>query len=177
MKLKRVLVGTTVLLCLLTTNAHADPNRPPSLHPSDERALAIRGQNFRKAVAMAKAVDDYKAALYAAALEQAYYDEQQRKTVARALEAIEETDSAEEAMERLNATSVGGRDYGSISQCESGGNWHINTGNGYYGGLQFKQSTWEGSGGLEFAPRADLATPEEQMTVADRIPRGSWPNC
>jgi Transglycosylase-like domain len=78
---------------------------------------------------------------------------------------------------RSSATSVGGRDYSAIAQCESGGNWAINTGNGYYGGLQFSQSTWEGAGGLEYAPRADLATPEEQMKVADRIPRSSWPNC
>jgi len=48
---------------------------------------------------------------------------------------------------------------------------------GYYGGLQFKQSTWEGAGGLAYAPRADLATREQQIAVAERIPRSSWPNC
>ena len=74
-------------------------------------------------------------------------------------------------------TSTSGRDYTAIAQCESGGNWSINTGNGYYGGLQFTQSTWEGAGGLEYAARADLATPEQQIAVADRIPRSSWPNC
>ena len=56
-----------------------------------------------------------------------------------------------------------------IAACESGGNWHINTGNGYYGGLQFAQSTWESNGGTQFAPRADLATKEEQITVANRL--------
>ena len=71
----------------------------------------------------------------------------------------------------------GGRDYSSIVACESGGNWSTNTGNGYYGGLQFDQGTWEGAGGTAYAPRADLASPEQQMAVADRIPRSSWPNC
>ena len=57
----------------------------------------------------------------------------------------------------------------SIAQCESTGNWHINTGNGYYGGLQFLTSTWLGYGGGQFAPRADLASREQQITVANRL--------
>ena len=57
----------------------------------------------------------------------------------------------------------------SIAQCESGGNWHINTGNGYYGGLQFSYSTWLAYGGDDFASRADLASREEQITVANRV--------
>ncbi|WP_404391888.1 ubiquitin-like domain-containing protein [Humibacillus xanthopallidus] len=57
----------------------------------------------------------------------------------------------------------------SIAQCESGGNWSINTGNGYYGGLQFLTSTWLSSGGGDFAPRADLASRAEQITVANRL--------
>jgi LysM repeat protein len=68
-----------------------------------------------------------------------------------------------------------------VAECESGGNWSINTGNGYYGGLQFSQSTWEAYGGLEFAPRADLATKEEQIIVAERTLDGqgvgAWPTC
>ncbi len=56
-----------------------------------------------------------------------------------------------------------------VAQCESGGNWHINTGNGYYGGLQFLTSTWLAHGGGQFAPRADLASREQQITVANRI--------
>jgi len=68
-----------------------------------------------------------------------------------------------------------------VAQCESSGNWSINTGNGYYGGLQFSQSTWEAYGGLEFAPRADLATKEQQIVVAERTLAGqgigAWPNC
>ncbi|WP_197283543.1 resuscitation-promoting factor [Mycobacterium sp. Marseille-P9652] len=68
-----------------------------------------------------------------------------------------------------------------IAGCEAGGNWAINTGNGYYGGVQFDQSTWERNGGLRFAPRADLASREEQIAVAEvtreRQGWGAWPVC
>jgi hypothetical protein len=56
-----------------------------------------------------------------------------------------------------------------IAQCESGGNWSINTGNGYYGGLQFHLSTWLGAGGADFAPYPHLATREQQIAVAERV--------
>jgi hypothetical protein len=68
-----------------------------------------------------------------------------------------------------------------LAQCESGGNWAINTGNGYYGGLQFSEGTWLGYGGGEFAPYAHLATREQQIIVAERLhaARGfqPWPAC
>jgi resuscitation-promoting factor RpfB len=68
-----------------------------------------------------------------------------------------------------------------IAQCESGGNWSINTGNGYYGGLQFTESTWLGYGGGAYAPYANLATREEQIAVAERVQAsqgwGAWPVC
>ena len=51
--------------------------------------------------------------------------------------------------------------------CESGGNWSINTGNGYYGGLQFSPSTWAEFGGLAYAPRADLAT-QSHIAIAEK---------
>lgn len=56
-----------------------------------------------------------------------------------------------------------------IAQCESGGNWSINTGNGYYGGLQFNEATWDSNGGQQYAPRADLATKAQQIAIADRV--------
>lgn len=56
-----------------------------------------------------------------------------------------------------------------VAKCESGGNWAINTGNGYYGGLQFRTSTWLGAGGGQYASRADLASRAEQITIANRI--------
>jgi len=54
-----------------------------------------------------------------------------------------------------------------VAQCESSGNWAINTGNGYYGGLQFTQSTWDAYGGQQYASRADLATKDQQIAVAE----------
>ncbi len=56
-----------------------------------------------------------------------------------------------------------------VAQCESGGDWSINTGNGYYGGLQFSQSSWEAAGGLQYAARADLATKDQQIAVAEKL--------
>lgn len=68
-----------------------------------------------------------------------------------------------------------------LAQCESGGNWAINTGNGYYGGLQFNYSTWLSYGGGEFAEYAHLATREQQIAIAERLhaKRGfqPWPGC
>lgn len=68
-----------------------------------------------------------------------------------------------------------------VAACESGGNWQINTGNGYYGGLQFSQPTWEGHGGATYASRADLATKEQQIEIAERVLTtqgvGAWPVC
>lgn len=68
-----------------------------------------------------------------------------------------------------------------VAACESGGNWQINTGNGYYGGLQFSAQTWAGFGGQQYAPTADQATKEQQIAVAEQVlasqGAGAWPNC
>ncbi len=68
-----------------------------------------------------------------------------------------------------------------VAACESTGNWDINTGNGYYGGLQFSQSTWEAFGGTRYAPRADLATEDQQIAIAEKVldgqGPGAWPTC
>ncbi len=68
-----------------------------------------------------------------------------------------------------------------LAQCESGGDWDINTGNGYYGGLQFSSGTWRSFGGEKFAKRADLATRPEQITIAEKVLDeqgwGAWPAC
>jgi hypothetical protein len=72
-------------------------------------------------------------------------------------------------------------DWSGVAQCESGGNWAINTGNGYYGGLQFAPGTWSGYGGTAYAPRADLATPAQQVEIAEKVLAGqgvgAWPTC
>ncbi len=68
-----------------------------------------------------------------------------------------------------------------VAHCESGGNWGINTGNGYHGGVQFSASTWASHGGGQYAPSAELATREQQIAVAERVlatqGRGAWPVC
>ncbi|WP_328316712.1 transglycosylase family protein [Streptomyces sp. NBC_00388] len=73
------------------------------------------------------------------------------------------------------------RPWGCIAECESGGRWDTNTGNSFYGGLQILQSTWVEYGGRAYAPRADLATREQQITVAERILAAqgwqAWPVC
>ncbi|MER6310400.1 transglycosylase family protein [Streptomyces sp. NPDC001657] len=72
-------------------------------------------------------------------------------------------------------------DWERIADCESNGRWHINTGNGYHGGLQIDPATWRAYGGKRYAPRADLATRSEQIAVGRRIVRdrglSAWPRC
>ena len=68
-----------------------------------------------------------------------------------------------------------------IAQCESGGDWSINTGNGYQGGLQFNAGTWAAYGGTAYAPTADQATREQQIAIAEKTQAaqgwGAWPAC
>ena len=68
-----------------------------------------------------------------------------------------------------------------VASCESGGNWSINTGNGFYGGLQFTNSTWRAYGGGSYASRADLASRSAQIAIATKVQAsqgwGAWPAC
>jgi nucleoid-associated protein YgaU len=79
------------------------------------------------------------------------------------------------------ASAADGATWDRLAQCESGGDWSINTGNGYYGGLQFSPSTWAAFGGTAYASRADLATREQQIATAERTLAvqgwGAWPAC
>ncbi|MEW1908467.1 transglycosylase family protein [Kitasatospora sp. NPDC085895] len=79
------------------------------------------------------------------------------------------------------STAVHGVDWDRIAACESGGRWQADTGNGYYGGLQFDRATWRANGGTAYAPRPDLATREQQIAVAEHLAarRGltPWPAC
>ncbi|WP_278263469.1 transglycosylase family protein [Nocardia sp. AG03] len=74
--------------------------------------------------------------------------------------------------------SAAAHNWDGVAQCESGGNWGINTGNGYYGGLQFSQSTWAANGGQG---SAHTASKEEQIRVAENVLAsqgiGAWPHC
>jgi hypothetical protein len=75
----------------------------------------------------------------------------------------------------------GGVNWSAIAACESGGNWSASTGNGFYGGLQFTEGTWLANGGGQYAPSANLATPAQQIAVAQRVLAsqgiGAWPVC
>ncbi|WEV27397.1 transglycosylase family protein [Streptomyces sp. 71268] len=78
-----------------------------------------------------------------------------------------------------NAATTGQWDQ--VAQCESTGNWSINTGNGYYGGLQFSASTWAAYGGTAYAPTADKASKAQQIQIAEKVlasqGKGAWPHC
>ncbi|MFF5440178.1 transglycosylase family protein [Streptomyces achromogenes] len=80
-----------------------------------------------------------------------------------------------------NAAAADNGVWDRIARCESGGNWHINTGNGYYGGLQFSAGTWRAYGGTAYAPTADQASRSAQIAVATRVQQaqgwGAWPVC
>ncbi|MFG2722316.1 transglycosylase family protein [Streptomyces sp. NPDC048416] len=68
-----------------------------------------------------------------------------------------------------SASAASVQTWDAVAQCESGGNWSINTGNGYYGGLQFSNSSWAAAGGTQYASRADLATKGQQIAAAEKL--------
>jgi LysM repeat protein len=80
-----------------------------------------------------------------------------------------------------SAPSSGSVNWSAIAACESGGNWSADTGNGFYGGLQFSEGTWLGYGGGQYAASANLASPGQQIAVAERVLAGqgigAWPVC
>lgn len=95
---------------------------------------------------------------------------------------VEETAVEVETVESKPAPAVSDDSvWDSIAQCESGGNWAINTGNGYQGGLQFNPQTWNAYGGGEYAASADQASREQQIAVAEKVQAaqgwGAWPAC
>jgi hypothetical protein len=88
----------------------------------------------------------------------------------------------EKGAEPAKPTGGGSSTWDGLAQCESSGNWAVNTGNGYYGGLQFDSATWSDFGGTKYAPRADQATKEQQIEIAEKVRDqrggyGSWPAC
>ncbi|MFH9608070.1 transglycosylase family protein [Streptomyces sp. NPDC017448] len=72
-------------------------------------------------------------------------------------------------MGATSASAASVETWDAVAQCESGGNWSINTGNGYYGGLQFSQSSWAAAGGTQYAARADLASKDQQIATAEKL--------
>ncbi|MCZ7437340.1 transglycosylase family protein [Micromonospora sp. WMMC241] len=108
------------------------------------------------------------------------YSTRRRRTVVAALVAGAATGAAA-LFGPAAPASAASVNWDAVARCESGGNWHVNTGNGYYGGLQFSRSTWNGHGGQKYAARADLASRSEQIAVAERVLDGqgigAWPVC
>ncbi|WP_409236771.1 transglycosylase family protein [Streptomyces sp. PA5.6] len=88
------------------------------------------------------------------------------------------------AIPLLGATSANAAEtttWEKLAECESGGEWSANPGNGYYGGLQLSQDTWEAYGGLDYAPSADQASRSQQIAVAEQVldakGTAAWPSC
>ncbi|GGO88262.1 LysM peptidoglycan-binding domain-containing protein [Wenjunlia tyrosinilytica] len=79
------------------------------------------------------------------------------------------------------ANAASGSAWDKVASCESGNNWSMNTDNGYYGGLQFSETSWSVYGGKQYAPTADLASRNEQIAVAEKILAdqgpNAWPEC
>ncbi|MGW9552693.1 transglycosylase family protein [Citricoccus zhacaiensis] len=96
-------------------------------------------------------------------------------------ESSSESSSSASASPASQATAPTSGAWQALAQCESGGNWSINTGNGYYGGLQFSASSWAGAGGTQYAPLPHQATPAEQIATAEVLRAnggwGHWPAC
>ncbi len=88
---------------------------------------------------------------------------------------------AEEPGEGTGEAGPSGGNWAALAECESGGNWSINTGNGYYGGLQFSLNSWLGAGGGKYAPYPHEASPAEQIATAEVLRSsggwGHWPSC
>ncbi|MGW5653113.1 transglycosylase family protein [Streptomyces humi] len=80
-----------------------------------------------------------------------------------------------------SASAATASEWDTVAQCESGGNWSINTGNGYYGGLQFSASTWAAYGGTAYAAQANQASKAQQIQIAEKVlaaqGKGAWPVC
>src|SRR3954449_13390586 len=80
-----------------------------------------------------------------------------------------------------SAAQASSVNWDAVAQCESGGNWSINTGNGFYGGLQLTRGTWKAYGGTKYASTANRASRSEQIAIAEKVLRGqgigAWPVC
>jgi len=134
--------------------------------------------DLRKRGAEARRADARRAAARRAAAAQRAAE---RAAARQAAQQQQQQPTAAPAPSQAPPAASGAVNWDAIAQCESGGNWSINTGNGYYGGLQFTQQTWEAYGGLSYAPRADLASRAAQNAGARKVNAagglGAWPVC
>jgi LysM repeat protein len=104
-----------------------------------------------------------------------------KATRAAALAGVTGVAIAAPLMAAGNASAATASEWDAVAQCESGGDWTINTGNGYYGGLQFSASTWAAYGGTAYAAQANQATKAQQIEIAEKVlagqGKGAWPSC
>ncbi|WP_327717535.1 LysM peptidoglycan-binding domain-containing protein [Streptomyces sp. NBC_00490] len=104
-----------------------------------------------------------------------------KATRAAALAGVTGVAIAAPLMAAGNASAATASEWDAVAQCESGGDWSINTGNGYYGGLQFSASTWAAYGGTAYAAQANQATKGQQIEIAEKVlasqGKGAWPSC
>ncbi|MGX9883429.1 transglycosylase family protein [Streptomyces sp. NPDC002276] len=105
----------------------------------------------------------------------------QRSTRVATLAGVTGVAIAAPLMAAGNASAATASEWDTVASCESGGNWSINTGNGYYGGLQFSASTWAAYGGTAYASTANQASKSQQIAVAEKVlaaqGKGAWPTC
>ncbi|MES5822011.1 transglycosylase family protein [Streptomyces sp. RG80] len=104
-----------------------------------------------------------------------------KATRAAALAGVTGVAIAAPLMAAGNASAATASEWDAVAQCESGGDWSINTGNGYYGGLQFSASTWAAYGGTAYASQANQASKAQQIEIAEKVlagqGKGAWPVC
>ena len=133
-------------------------NHPNLIYPGQKLLIPAKGEKLKHrplpALAVTRVVSQERAGTSASG--------SRRSTVTRS----------------ASTSSVGGSVWDRLAQCESGGNWSTNTGNGFYGGLQFTQSSWHAAGGSGSPQHASRS---EQIRVAERVRAsqgwGAWPAC
>jgi hypothetical protein len=185
-----IIMSAAVVTTMVTGAAGVAPDLPavePSQPPGISAQAGIGGEqsSFQMEPHLGEAI--LRAAAFAAALEEADRREQERVEAERvaAERAAARQRDAELAAQRQAAnpapSTLSGSVWDALAVCESGGNWAMNSGNGFYGGIQFMHSTWVNMGGRQWAEYPHQATRDQQIEVATRLQAqygwGQWPAC
>ena len=153
-----------------------------ALKAAASQSVAARAEAAAKAAEARKAAEAKAAAAKAtAAKEAAAQKAEAAKKEAAAKAAAEKKAQAASSSSKVTTTAHVSGAWAALAKCESGGNWSINSGNGYYGGLQFSLSSWRAVGGTQYAAYPHLATPAQQIAAAEKLRAsggwGHWPAC
>lgn len=153
-----------------------------ALKAAASQSVAARAEAAAKAAEARKAAEAKAAAAKAtAAKEAAAQKAEAAKKEAAAKAAAEKKAQAASSSSKVTTTANVSGAWAALAKCESGGNWSINSGNGYYGGLQFSLSSWRAVGGTQYAAYPHLATPAQQIAAAEKLRAsggwGHWPAC